>query len=121
MTEEARVDQWLWAVRLYKTRSSATAGVRGGHVKINGASAKPASRVKVGDRIHATIHDVARDVEVVRILTKRVGAPIATESYVDHTVPVERERRLAPLFARDAGTGRPTNRDRRALDRLRGN
>jgi ribosome-associated heat shock protein Hsp15 len=119
--DEARVDQWLWAVRLYKTRSQATAGVRGGHVKINGAAAKPASRVKVGDRIQATIHDIAHDVEVVQILLKRVGAPVAAQSYVDHSPPVERERRLAPLFPREAGAGRPTKRDRRQLDRLRGN
>jgi ribosome-associated heat shock protein Hsp15 len=119
MSDEVRVDQWLWAVRLYKTRTMATAGVRGGHVKINGASAKPASHVKVGDRIQATIHDTARDVEVVRLIAKRVGAPTAAESYIDHSPPVERERRLAPLFPREAGTGRPTKRDRRALDRLR--
>jgi ribosome-associated heat shock protein Hsp15 len=118
--DEARVDQWLWAVRLYKTRSMATAGVRGGHVKINHAAAKPASRVKVGDRIEATIHDAPRDVEVVRVITKRVGAPVAAQSYVDHSPPVPAEQRLPRLFPREAGTGRPTKRDRRRLDRLRG-
>ena len=119
--DDARVDQWLWAVRLYKTRSMATDGVKGGHVKINGKAAKPASHVKVGDRVAATIHAVPRDVEVVRIITKRVGAPVAAEAYVDHSPPPPpREHRLAPLFARDAGTGRPTKRDRRKLDRLRG-
>jgi ribosome-associated heat shock protein Hsp15 len=120
VTDEVRVDQWLWAVRLYKTRSLATAGVRGGHVKINGASAKPASRVKVGDRIQATIYDVLHDVEVVQLLVKRVGAPVAAQCFVDHSPPVEREHRLTPLFPRDAGAGRPTKRDRRQLDRLRG-
>lgn len=118
--EEARVDQWLWAVRLYKTRSMATAGVSGGHVKINGAPAKAASRVKVGDRVQATIHAWQRDVEVVRVIAKRVGAPLAAESYVDHSPPPPANERLPQLFPRDAGAGRPTKRDRRRLDQLRG-
>ncbi|MEY2425342.1 MAG: ribosome-associated heat shock protein Hsp15 [Actinomycetota bacterium] len=118
--EQARVDQWLWAVRLYKTRSMANSGVRGGHVKINDAAAKPASHVKVGDRVQATIYGVPRDVEVTRVITKRVGAPAAAESYVDHSPPVPPQQRLPRLFPRDAGTGRPTKRDRRLLDRLRG-
>jgi ribosome-associated heat shock protein Hsp15 len=118
--DEARVDQWLWAVRLYKTRSMAAAGVRGGHVKINGKAAKPASHVKPGDRVQATIHAWPRDVEVVRVIAKRVGAPLAAEAYVDHSPPPPPNERLTPLFPREAGAGRPTKRDRRALDRLRG-
>jgi ribosome-associated heat shock protein Hsp15 len=118
--EEVRVDQWLWAVRLYKTRTLATAGVKGGHVKINGKAAKPASHVKPGDRVEATVHGWRRDVEVVRVLAKRVGAPAAAEAFVDHSPPPPANERLAPLFPRDAGAGRPTKRDRRRLDQLRG-
>lgn len=117
--DEARVDQWLWAVRLYKTRTMATNGVRGGHVKINGKAAKPASHVKTGDRVQATIHAWPRDVEVVRVMAKRVGAPLAAEAYVDHSPPPPPNERLPQLFPRDAGMGRPTKRDRRRLDRLR--
>jgi ribosome-associated heat shock protein Hsp15 len=121
MTDGTRVDQWLWAIRLYKTRSAANEACRGGHVKINGASAKPAAAVEVGDRVIATIHGRLRDVEVVELITKRVGAPIAAQCYVDHSPPPsDEDRPLRRLFPRDAGSGRPTKRDRRATDRLRG-
>jgi ribosome-associated heat shock protein Hsp15 len=88
-------------------------------VRINGAPAKPASNVRVGDRIAARAHGHDRELEVVRIIDKRVGAPIAAECFVDHSPPPSRERDLS-VAARDRGTGRPTKRDRRALDRLRG-
>ena len=116
-----RVDQWLWAIRLYRTRSAASDACRGGRVKINGATAKPASAVKPGDRVTTTLHQRFRDVEVVELLTKRVGAPVAVQCYVDHSPPpTEDERRLPRLFPRAAGTGRPTKRDRRRTDQLRG-
>lgn len=115
-----RVDQWLWAIRLFKTRSAAGEACRGGRVKVNGASAKPATALKVGDRITTTLHDRPRDVEVVRLIDKRVGAPIAVECYIDHSPPPsDDDRRLPRLFPREAGAGRPTKRDRRLIDRLR--
>ena len=118
--EATRVDRWLWSVRLYKTRSEATEGCRGGHVKVNGASAKPATPVKIGDRIEAFVHGRDRIVEVARVIDKRVGAPMAAEAYVDHSPPPPpREERVMPLF-RDPGSGRPTKRERRQIDRLRG-
>lgn len=117
--DEARVDQWLWAIRVYKTRSLATNSARGGHVKVNGATAKPAQRVKVGDRVQATVHDWRRDVEVVRPITKRVGATVAAECFVDHSPPPPVHERVPRLFPRAPGMGRPTKRDRRRLDRLR--
>ena len=117
--ETARVDQWLWAVRLYKTRSAATAGCRGGHVRVNGAAAKPATPVRVGDRVEAVIHHRHRVLEVVRVIDKRVGASIAEECLVDHSPPPP-PREEAPSFSgRDAGAGRPTKRERRQLDRFR--
>lgn len=88
---------------------------------INGKPAKPASSVKVGDHVEARLDQRQRVVDVERLLTKRVGAPIAAECYVDHSpAPPERDP-FKPLFAvRDRGAGRPTKRDRRQIDRLRG-
>jgi ribosome-associated heat shock protein Hsp15 len=118
--ESTRVDRWLWAVRLYKTRSLATDACRGGHVKVNGAPAKPATTVRAGDRVEAFVHDRERVLEVVDVIDKRVSAPAAASCVVDHSPPPPpREERLAPLFDRSAGSGRPTKRERRALDRFR--
>ena len=113
-----RVDQWLWAVRLYKTRTAATAACRGGHVRVNRAAAKPATTVKVGDRVEAFV-DRQRVVEVAAIVDKRVGAAIAAKCLVDHSPPAPVVRRQPPVFVRAPGSGRPTKRERRELDRLR--
>ncbi|HZN13909.1 MAG TPA: RNA-binding S4 domain-containing protein [Acidimicrobiales bacterium] len=117
--ESVRVDQWLWAIRLYKTRSAAQDACRGGHVKVNGAPAKPATPVHVGARVEARIRDWARDVEVVTLIAKRVGAAVAVGCYVDHSPPPPERDHLPRLFPRLAGSGRPTKRDRRKLDDLR--
>jgi ribosome-associated heat shock protein Hsp15 len=86
----------------------------------DGAAAKPATPVRLGDRVEAHVHGWRRDVEAAQLLTKRVGAPAAAEAYVDHNpVPPERDPYVPPLFPRDDGAGRPTKRDRRLLDRLR--
>lgn len=116
----ARVDQWLWSVRLFKTRSAATDACRAGRVTVNSAPAKPATPVHVGDRIEARIEHRQRVVEVVQIVTKRVGPPLAAECLVDHSPPAPPADELTPVFRRDPGAGRPTKRDRRRLDRLRG-
>jgi ribosome-associated heat shock protein Hsp15 len=118
--ETTRVDQWLWAVRLFKTRSLATAACRGGHVRVNGAAAKPARPVHVGDRVEARVGDRDRVVEVARLIDKRVSAPLAAECLVDHSPPAPPREFVAPLFRRDRGAGRPTKKDKRSLDRLRG-
>ncbi|HKX69802.1 MAG TPA: RNA-binding S4 domain-containing protein [Acidimicrobiales bacterium] len=118
--EMTRVDRWLWAVRLYKTRSDATAACRGGHVRINGAPAKPATTVRVGDRVEARAHGRQRVLEVARIIDKRVGAAVSAECMVDHSPPPPTRDREAPTFTRDIGAGRPTKRERRRLDRFRG-
>jgi ribosome-associated heat shock protein Hsp15 len=115
-----RIDQWLHAVRLTKTRSDAAAACKGGHVAINGKDAKPATTVQVGDRIEARLGRRDRIVEVRRVISKRVGPQPAAECFVDHSPPPP-EREATPLFAvRDRGAGRPTKRDRRRIDRLRG-
>jgi ribosome-associated heat shock protein Hsp15 len=116
--EGTRVDRWLWAIRLCKSRAEATNISRGGHVRINGRTAKPASPVAVGDRVEVRVHERDRIVEVTRVIETRVGAPIAVECYVDHSpAPPTRE---ATAGDRERGAGRPTKRERRQLDRWRG-
>ena len=115
----ARVDAWLWAVRLYKTRSAATDACRGGHVRVNGKPAKAATALKPGDRVAATVGRRLRDLEVVELLEKRVGAPAAALAYIDHSPPPPpKEEAELPVFLRERGAGRPTKRERRALDRV---
>jgi ribosome-associated heat shock protein Hsp15 len=116
--DATRVDRWLWAVRLYKTRSLATDACRGGHIAVNGSPAKPATTVKVGDRVTARVEGWNRVLEVARIIDKRVGAPIAAECLVDHSPPRPKTE-LVATFVRDPASGRPTKRERRQLDRLR--
>ena len=118
--DSARIDRWLWAVRLYKTRSAAGAACRGGHVEINGAKAKPAASVKVGDTVSARVGEGERVVEVVRLIEQRVGPPVAAECIVDHSPPPPPREEILGLPKRDPGAGRPSKRDRRQIDRARG-
>ena len=118
--ESTRIDRWTWAVRLYKTRTLAATACDSGHVRINGNVVKPAARVRTGDRVQARVGQWQREVEVVQLIEKRVSAPLAADCLVDHSPPPPaREPDVAVLF-RDPGAGRPTKRDRRRLDRLRG-
>lgn len=108
-------------MRLTKTRSAAAEACRGGHVKINGTSAKPSSPVTVGDRVEARLGARQRVVEVTKVVQRRVGAAPAADCFEDHSPPPPERDPLQPEFAvRDPGTGRPTKRDRRRIDRLRG-
>ncbi|WP_394160725.1 RNA-binding S4 domain-containing protein [Galactobacter valiniphilus] len=120
MPEKARVrvDAWLWAVRVYKTRSEATAACRAGHVRLNGSPAKAAQTVVPGDRLRVRKNGEERDLEVAGLLSKRVSAPLAQAAYLDRTPP--KPKVLIPQVPiRDRGAGRPTKKDRRELDRLR--
>ena len=117
--DTVRVDVWLWAVRLYKTRTAASDACRGGHVRVNGRPAKAATPVRSGDRVTTRLHGRERDLEVVRVIDKRVGAPIAAECLVDHSPPPPNREFVAPAFVRDPAAGRPTKKDRRELDRFR--
>ena len=115
-----RVDAWTWAVRLFPTRSAAGAACRAGHVRVNGERAKPATQVVPGDEVHVRGTARERVVVVQRLLVKRVSAPVAEASYLDRSpAPVPREK-VVVAGVRDRGAGRPTKRERRANDRLRG-
>jgi ribosome-associated heat shock protein Hsp15 len=116
--DTTRVDVWLWAVRLYKTRSAATAACRGGHVRVNRAPAKASTQVKVGDRVEAFV-ERPRILDVVKVIEKRVGAAVAATCLVDHSPPAPIVRREPRVFVREKGSGRPTKRERRELDRLK--
>jgi ribosome-associated heat shock protein Hsp15 len=116
--ETTRVDIWLWAVRIYKTRSAATAACRGGHVRVNRAPAKASMRVKVGDRIDAFV-ERPRILQVVTVIEKRVGAAVAAKCLIDSSPPAPVVKREPRVFVRERGAGRPTKRERRELDRLR--
>lgn len=120
MAEQVRIDAWVWAVRLYKTRTAAAAAVKAGHVKLNDVAVKPSSPVVVGDRVRVWVDHRLYDVEVSRLISKRVGAPIARECYVDHSPPPPPKEILASQPRRDRGAGRPTKKERREIDRLRG-
>ena len=116
----ARVDSWIWAVRLVKTRSLATAACRAGHVRVNGERAKAAQPVHVGDEIRYRESGFDRIVVVGAILVKRVSAPVAAASYTDLTPPPPPREEVAFTPVRDRGAGRPTKRERRDLEHLRG-
>jgi ribosome-associated heat shock protein Hsp15 len=116
-----RVDQWTWAVRLYKSRSLATAAVKAGHVRVNDERAKPSTSVRVGDEVRVRAEGYEKVFEVVQLLEKRVGAPIAQAAYVDHSPPPPpRDEFFGAFGTRERGAGRPTKRDRRDLEKLRG-
>ncbi|PJJ65198.1 RNA-binding S4 domain-containing protein [Compostimonas suwonensis] len=115
-----RVDSWIWAVRLAKTRSAAAAACRAGHVSVNGEKAKPAQPVRIGDEVRVRFADVEHIVEAKRLIVKRVGAAVAAECILDKTPPPPPREEIAVSALRDRGAGRPTKRERRELDRLRG-
>ena len=116
--ESTRIDRWLWAVRLTKTRPDAAAACRGGHVRINDRPAKPATTVVPGDEVRARVGDVTKVVEVVRVIQKRVGAADAATCFIDRT-PKPPPEMAVPVARRDRGAGRPTKRERRVLDKFR--
>ncbi|MFR0351933.1 RNA-binding S4 domain-containing protein [Streptomyces sediminimaris] len=115
-----RIDSWIWAVRLVKTRSLGAAACKGGHVHVNGERVKPAYSVRIGDEVRVRQEGRERVVIVRRLIRKRVGAPVAAQCYVDNSPPPPPREAFAPAGVRDRGAGRPTKRDRRELERLRG-
>ncbi|SFS07955.1 heat shock protein Hsp15 [Agrococcus baldri] len=120
MSERVRIDVWIWAVRLVKTRAAATEACRGGHVKLGGQPAKASQQVRIGDEVRVRIHGFDRIVIVKQLLKKRVGAPAAAEAIEDRSPPRPSAIDAAQVPHRPRGAGRPTSRERREIDRLRG-
>lgn len=116
----ARVDAWLWAVRVYKTRSAATTACRAGHVRVNGERAKAAQPVRPGDELRVRIQGFDRILVVKKTIAKRVGAALVAESVDDRTPPPGSKESMPFVPVRDRGAGRPTKRDRRDIEKLRG-
>ena len=117
MADDTRIDRWLCAVRLVKTRPMATNLCDGGHVRVNGNTAKPSTKVRAGDVVRALIAERERIVEVVRPIETRVGASVAATCYVDNSPPpVVRE--IAPGIKAVRGQGRPSKKLRRKLERM---
>ncbi|EYT54844.1 tRNA synthetase RNA-binding protein [Leucobacter sp. UCD-THU] len=118
--DSVRLDSWVWAVRLAKTRSQATAACRAGHVRVNDQPAKAAQPVRVGDEVRVRLHGFDRVYRVTGLASRRGSAADAARYFEDLTPPAPpRVERPAPVL-RDRGAGRPTKRERRELDRLRG-
>lgn len=117
--DTTRVDTWLWAVRIYPSRSAATAACRLGRVRVNKDLAKAHTQVKAGDRVEAIAAKRERILEVVTVIEKRVGAPVAATCLVDHSPPAPVVPRRGRMPTREPGAGRPTKREWRELDRLR--
>lgn len=116
----ARVDAWLWAVRVYKTRSAATSACRAGHVRVNGDRAKAAQPVRPGDELRVRVQGFDRILVVKKTIAKRVGAALVAESVDDRTPPPPPRESMPFVPVRDRGAGRPTKRDRRDIEKLRG-
>lgn len=120
MNSEARIDKWLWAARIYKTRTLASDACKNGRITINGALAKPSRTVKVGDKVGVKKSPITYSFRVLQTIEKRVGAKLLPEVFENVTPPEQYEllemNRISGFVDRARGTGRPTKKDRRALD-----
>jgi ribosome-associated heat shock protein Hsp15 len=122
-----RVDKWLWAVRLFPTRTAATEACAAGRVEVDGERVKPARPLSVGDTVVVKGRPRPATCRVERLIEKRVGAPVATACYTDLTPESEESPAedqpwwdsLPAIARRDRGAGRPTKKERRQLDRFR--
>jgi len=121
---QVRVDRWLWAARLFKTRGAATEAAVGGRVHVNGTRVKPAKEIRAGDRLDVTLGGARRELVVLAVAEKRGPASVAATLYEETPESLARrerlavERRVARPLGADLGA-RPTKRDRRRLDALR--
>ncbi len=122
VSESVRIDKWLWAVRLYKSRSLATEACHAGHVKIDGNRVKPSRDVRPGDQISVLAGRVLRKIKVLAPLDQRVGAKLVSQFLEDLTPPEEyaraREEALNDRARFPTGFGRPTKKQRRQLERF---
>ena len=119
--DSIRADKWLWAARVFKTRSQASVACGGGKVDVNDESAKPARRVRAGDVIKISLPRGRRRIlRVVGVDDRRGSAEVAKALFEDLTPPEPPRPRQARPPWREPGTGRPTKRERRDIERLRG-
>ena len=120
---KTRIDKWLWAVRIFKTRTLATECCKSGKVKINGKSVKPSYLLQIDEIVVVTKNQVQQHLKVLGILDKRVSASIAEECYEDISPKTEQNKIETLLWKsfekRENGLGRPTKKDRRIIDRLK--
>jgi ribosome-associated heat shock protein Hsp15 len=119
LTEKVRIDKWLWAMRLFKTRSLATEACKKGRIIINGNELKPSHEVKPGEMIFVRKLPVVYTVKVLALTHNRLSAQKVKEYMEDLTSPEELEKLKInedAFFIRDRGTGRPTKKERRLLD-----
>ena len=120
---KTRIDKWLWAVRIFKTRTLATEACKAGKVKIMGKSIKPSYMITIGEELMVTKQQIQKHLKVLGILDKRVSASIAEENYEDLTPKSELNKAETLIWKsferRDVGIGRPTKKDRRTIDRLK--
>ena len=118
--ESVRIDKYLWAVRLYKTRSLATDACRTGHIRMNDQPLKPSHEIKVGEVYEVAIEQLHKVIEVKELLGNRVGAKLVENYMIDRTPQEEYDRiqfiREYSFEKRDRGAGRPTKRDRREIE-----
>jgi len=125
VTDDLRIDKWLWCARLFKTRSLAADACKGGKVRIGNATVKPSHEVRQGDEIQVQIEQLHKVVRVKTLVNNRVPAKQVIEVYEDVTPKEEYERiefmRAYKSEWRDRGAGRPTKKDRRMIEKLKDN
>lgn len=117
---EARIDKWMWAARIFKTRTIAAEACKKGRISINGAQAKPARTVKPGDVVQVRKPPVTYSFKVLQAIEKRVGAKLVPDVMENVTNPDQYEllemSKISGFVDRARGTGRPTKKERRDLD-----
>ena len=120
VSEEARIDKWLWAARIYKTRSLAADACKNGRVTIEGMNVKPSRQVKAGEVVSVKKPPVTYSYRILKCIEQRVGAKLVPEVYENVTDPKQYEllemSRISGFVARQRGTGRPTKKERRAME-----
>ena len=120
MADSARIDKWLWASRIFKTRSIAADACKNGRVTIGGVNVKPSRPLKVGEVVSVKKPPVTYSFRVLKCIEQRVGAKLVPEIYENVTDPKQYEllemSRISGFIDRQRGTGRPTKKDRRAMD-----
>ena len=120
MAEQARIDKWLWAARIFKTRSLAADACKNGRVSINNVNVKPSHMVKVGETVSVRKPPITYSFKILQTIEQRVGAKLIPEIYENVTTPDQYEllemNRISGFIDRARGTGRPTKKERRALD-----